>query len=126
MRISDWSSDVCSSDLPLTKAGGGTLYAAAPWERGLNRVKAKQAENADVYGAVKLAEFPNAGANPKVPDGSADVVLTFRHVHNWRSGGAENTANAFRQIFAMLQPVGTLGVAEHRLDESDDSAKEDK
>src|SRR3546814_12309624 len=24
---------------PLTKAGGGTLYAAAPWERGLNRVK---------------------------------------------------------------------------------------
>src|SRR3546814_17910743 len=74
MRISDWSSDVCSSDLwyteilaPLTKAGGGTLYAAAPWERGLNRVKAKQAENADVYGALKLAEFPNAGTNPKVP-----------------------------------------------------------
>ncbi|KGB55646.1 class I SAM-dependent methyltransferase [Sphingopyxis sp. LC363] len=111
---------------PLTKAGGGTLYVAAPWERGLNRVKTKQAENADVYGAMKLAEFPHAGTNPKVPDGSADVVLTFRNVHNWRFDGADNTANAFKQIFAMLKPGGTLGVVEHRLNESDDSAKEEK
>lgn len=111
---------------PLTKAGGGTLYVAAPWERGLNRVKTKQAENADVYGAMKLAEFPHAGTNPKVPDGSADVVLTFRNVHNWRFDGVDNTANAFKQIFAMLKPGGTLGVVEHRLNESDDSAKEEK
>ena len=111
---------------PLAKSGGGTLYVAAPWERGLNRVKAKQAENADAYGAVKLAEFPNAGANPKVPDGAADVVLTFRNVHNWRFDGTDNTANAFKQIFAMLKPGGTLGVVEHRLNENDDSAKEEK
>ena len=111
---------------PLAKAGGGTYYVAAPWERGLNRVKTKQAENADVYGAVKLTEFPNAGTNPKVPDGGADVVLTFRNVHNWRFDGTDNTANAFKQIFAMLKPGGTLGVVEHRLNESDDSAKEEK
>ncbi|KTE24730.1 MULTISPECIES: methyltransferase domain-containing protein [unclassified Sphingopyxis] len=111
---------------PLAKAGGGTLYAAAPWDRGLNRVKAKQTENADVYGAVKLAEFPNAGTNPKVPDGSADVVLTFRNVHNWRFDGKDNTAEAFKQIFAMLKPGGTLGIVDHRLNESDDSAKEEK
>ena len=111
---------------PLAKAGGGTLYAAAPWDRGLNRVKAKQTENADVYGAVKLAEFPNAGTNPKVPDGSADVVLTFRNVHNWRFEGKDNTAEAFKQIFAMLKPGGTLGIVDHRLNESDDSAKEEK
>ncbi len=111
---------------PLTKAGGGTLYAAAPWERGLNRIKEWQGANADLYGGIKLAEFPNAGTNPKVPDGSADVVLTFRNVHNWRFGGADNTANAFKQIFAMLKPGGTLGVVEHRLNESDDAAKEEK
>ena len=111
---------------PLAKSGGGTLYVAAPWERGLNRVKAKQAENAALYGALKLAEFPHAGTNPKVPDGSADVVLTFRNVHNWRFGGADKTADAFKQIFAMLKPGGTLGVVEHRLNESDDSAKEEK
>lgn len=111
---------------PLAKAGGGTLYAAAPWERGLNKIKEKQAADAGTYGAVKLAEFPATGAGTKVPDGSADVVLTFRNVHNWRFGGTDKAADAFRQIFAMLKPGGTLGVVEHRLNESDDSAKEEK
>ncbi|MDZ3830706.1 MAG: methyltransferase domain-containing protein [Sphingopyxis sp.] len=111
---------------PLAKSGGGTLYAAAPWERGLNRIKEWQGANADVYGGIQLAEFPNAGTNPKVADGSADVVLTFRNVHNWRFGGADNTANAFQQIFAMLKPGGVLGVVEHRLPEGMDSAMEEK
>lgn len=111
---------------PLAKAGGGTLYVAAPWERGLNRIKEKQAADAATYGALKLAEFPATGAGTKVPDGSADVVLTFRNVHNWRFGGADKTADAFKQIFAMLKPGGTLGVVEHRLNEDDDAAKEEK
>ena len=111
---------------PLTKAGGGTLYAAAPWDKGLTRLKAKQAADAATYGAVKLAEFPATGAGPKVPDGSADVVLTFRNVHNWRFDSKDNTAEAFRQIYAMLKPGGVLGVEEHRLDEKDDPAKEEK
>ena len=106
--------------------GGGTLYVAAPWERGLNRIKEKQAADAATYGALKLAEFPATGAGPQVPDGSADVVLTFRNVHNWRFGGADKTADAFKQIFAMLKPGGTLGVVEHRLNEDDDAAKEEK
>ncbi len=118
-----WYTEVLA---PLVKAGGGTLYAAAPWERGLNRVKEKQAANAEVYGGIKLAAFPNDGTGPKVPDGSADVVLTFRNVHNWRFGGTDNTANAFRQIYAMLKPGGILGVVDHRLPEEMDSALEEK
>ncbi len=111
---------------PLVAGGGGTLYAAAPWERGLNRIKQWQADKPDVYGAIKLAEYPATGANPKVPDGSADVVLTFRNVHNWRFGGADATADAFAQAYAMLKPGGVLGVVEHRLNESQDSALEEK
>nr|WP_260581836.1 hypothetical protein [Sphingopyxis sp. PET50] len=53
-------------------------------------------------------------------------MLTFRNVHNWRFDGKDNTADAFRQIYAMLKPGGVLGVEEHRLDESDDPAKEEK
>jgi predicted methyltransferase len=46
------------------------------------------------------------------PPGSADVVLTFRNVHNWaRAGTAGKMFNAF---FAVLKPGGTLGVADHR------------
>ena len=111
---------------PLSKAGGGTLYAAAPWERGLNRIKEWQGAKPDVYGGVKLAEFPATGAGPKVPDGSADFVLTFRNIHNWRFDGKDNTTEAFRQIYAMLKPGGVLGIEEHRLPEGMDSALEEK
>ena len=118
-----WYTEILS---PHANAGGGTYYAAAPWERGLNRIKEWQGAKPELYGRIQLAEFPNAGTNPKVPDGSADLVLTFRNVHNWRFGGADNTANAFRQIYAMLKPGGTLGVVEHRLNESQDIAMEEK
>ncbi len=44
--------------------------------------------------------------------GSADVVLTFRNVHNWRA--ANQAEGLFRAFFAVLKPGGTLGVVEHR------------
>jgi len=43
---------------------------------------------------------------------SADVVLTFRNVHNWRS--AKQADGMFRGFFAVLKPGGVLGVVEHR------------
>ncbi|SKB52517.1 class I SAM-dependent methyltransferase [Sphingopyxis flava] len=109
---------------PLAKTGGGTLYAAAPAGR-LKTVETWKAERPELYGRIQLAEFPHKDGT-KVPDGSADVVLTFRNVHNWRFSGSDNTAEAFRQIFAMLKPGGTLGVVEHRLPETMDSALEEK
>src|SRR5690606_27729404 len=64
------------------------------------------------------------------PDGSADVVLTFRNVHNWRMGyqrgGVDYSGDAFKQMFAMLKPGGTLGVVDHRLPESASSERETK
>ena len=46
------------------------------------------------------------------PANSADVVLTFRNVHNWRmSGQAEGM---FQGFFNVLKPGGVLGVVEHR------------
>lgn len=46
------------------------------------------------------------------PAGSADVVLTFRNVHNWRMGG--NAEAMFKGFFEVLKPGGVLGVVEHR------------
>jgi predicted methyltransferase len=57
--------------------------------------------------------------------GSADVVLTFRNVHNWVGAGSE--AAMFKGFFDVLAPGGVLGVVEHRaaagktLDEVKDS-----
>ena len=46
------------------------------------------------------------------PAGSADVVLTFRNVHNWRKAG--QAQGMFQGFFNVLKPGGVLGVVEHR------------
>ena len=107
-------------------AENGTYYAAANGN-GLNGVKALKAKDAALYGKARLASFPmgRPGANePAVPPGTADVVLTFRNVHNWMMGETPFAEEAFRQMFAMLKPGGTLGVVEHRLPEGADAARE--
>ena len=114
---------------PYLSAGGGKLYAVAPeWGRsGINKLKAA---NPSLYGSVQVADFPafDAGAT-RVPDGSADVVLTFRNVHNWRMGYRRDdkqdySAEAFRQAYAMLKPGGVLGVVDHRLPENASDERE--
>lgn len=111
---------------PYVIQGGGTYYAAANGN-GLNGARTRMTANSGLYGGLRLASFPTgrAGATePSVPDGSADVVLTFRNVHNWLMGETPFAEEAFRQMFAMLRPGGTLGVVEHRLPESADSTRE--
>lgn len=46
------------------------------------------------------------------PAGSADLVLTFRNLHNWMGGGYADAALA--AIFKALKPGGILGIEEHR------------
>lgn len=46
------------------------------------------------------------------PAGSADVVLTFRNVHNWRMSGQAEAM--FKGFYEVLRPGGVLGVVEHR------------
>ena len=111
---------------PYVLQGGGTYYAAANGN-GLNNVRTRMSGNAALYGGIRLASFPagtNNSAEPKVPDGTADVVLTFRNVHNWMMGDSPFAEEAFRQMYAMLKPGGVLGVVDHRLPESADSARE--
>ena len=109
---------------PFVARGGGTYIAAAPDNR-LSGVQKLIAADPSAYGQVRTATFPilAAGGTP-VASGSADVVLTFRNVHNWMMGKEPFDAQAFRQMFAMLKPGGTLGVVEHRLPESADNARQ--
>src|SRR5690606_4645092 len=52
-------------------------------------------------------------AAPKFGDaGSADLVVTFRNVHNWRGSG--QAEGMFKGFFDVLRPGGVLGVVEHR------------
>ena len=46
------------------------------------------------------------------PAGSADLVLTFRNLHNWMSGGYVDDALA--AAYRALKPGGILGIEDHR------------
>ena len=64
------------------------------------------------FGDVKVTEFsPSDGLLDIAPEGSADMVLTFRNVHNWMPGGEEA---AFKSFYKALKSGGVLGVVEHR------------
>jgi len=64
---------------------------------------------------VQVVDF-DPGNKPMVPDGTADLVLTFRNIHNWM--GAGQAEAAFRNMYRALKPGGTLGVTEHRGNEA--------
>jgi predicted methyltransferase len=121
-----WYTEILASYLA---SGGGRLYAAAP-EWGTDGIAKLKAANPALYGSVLTADFPLFdAADTAVPAGSADVVLTFRNVHNWRMGYRRDdkqdySLEAFRQIYAMLKPGGTLGVVDHRLPENASDERE--
>jgi predicted methyltransferase len=104
----------------------GTYYAAGSWAKGLDAIRKMQAGNAGAYGRIKYAAFPAGPGEPTVPAGSADVVLTFRNIHNLRFGGVDRVQAAFAEMFRMLKPGGTLGIVEHRLPEARDASAEEK
>jgi len=114
---------------PYLASGGGRLYAVAP-DWGQNGIKKLKEANEGIYGPVLVADFPATDQSAtRVPDGSADVVLTFRNVHNWRMGyrredKQDYSAEAFRQIYAMLKPGGVLGIVDHRLPENASAERE--
>ena len=63
------------------------------------------------YGKARVTGYDPA-APVFGPAASADAVLTFRNVHNWRM--AKQAEGMFKGFFAVLKPGGVLGVVEHR------------
>lgn len=65
----------------------------------------------DVFGKVgrQLVTPPSLSFGP---DGTADMVVTFRSVHNWIDDG--NADKVFAAAFKVLKAGGVLGVVDHR------------
>ena len=64
------------------------------------------------YGKVIVTELQPPQLTEICPPGTADVVLTFRNVHNWIDAGDQQAQ--FDVFFKALKPGGVLGVVEHR------------
>jgi predicted methyltransferase len=116
-----WYSEILGPVL----AENGRLYAAQfPLNGGpgyqrrlLGSFLTKLAATPDLYKSTVITHFAPPYALEIAPRGSADLVLTFRNVHNWAS---ENEAGlswgnvAFQAMFDALKPGGTLGIVDHR------------
>jgi predicted methyltransferase len=98
----------------------GRYYAALESgdgpEQVQSRARFKERLKADParYGRVRTGVLPGAGGSAAsiAPPGSADLVLTFRNIHNWIEAGELD--DQLRAFHALLKPGGVLGVEEHR------------
>jgi predicted methyltransferase len=118
--------------IEITPAGGWFAEILAPFLKGngtytaaivtpkkkegedaqdMDALHKKFAGDANEYGEAKFVEYdgkaPNFG-----PDNSADMVVTFRNVHNWVM--ADTAPLMFKAFFNVLKPGGVLGVTDHR------------
>jgi predicted methyltransferase len=76
------------------------------------RYLAKLKADPAVYGKVKVIDFsPPAKLDMGAPE-SADMVLTFRNLHNWQ--GRSQLDAVFQSAFKVLKHGGVFGVVEHR------------
>ena len=72
----------------------------------------KLAAHPEIYDRVKVTALKYPEETDIAPAGSADMVLTFRNVHNWLHAG--HMDEMFAIFFRTLKAGGVLGVVEHR------------
>jgi len=94
-------------DPNVLPAGGGRDYQ----QRMKDYLTRKFAQSPAQFDRAQVLAYDPAHPVFGAP-ASADAVLTFRNVHNWRMAGQAEAM--FRGFFAVLKPGGTLGVVEHR------------
>lgn len=113
-----WYTEVLS---PITRPAG--VYFAAgfamtadrtpQWRKDMHKdFMEKLEQRPDVYDHVVVTELSVPERTTIAPPGSADMVLTFRNVHNWMKG--DYAPAMFDVFYRALKPGGILGVVEHR------------
>lgn len=105
---------------PYTNRNGGRYLAAGFPETDKRRYAQRSrrafqenfVERPEIYGPIEVTALAGA-AGSVAPAGSADLILTFRNVHNWVPAGTAESI--FVEFFRALRPGGILGVVDHRL-----------
>jgi predicted methyltransferase len=96
-------------------------YIAASWDpdstsdyvkKNSKKFADKLAARPELFDRVKVTALQAPNALKPVPDGSVDMVLTFRNIHGWMGDDAADAM--FKAMYAALKPGGILGVVEHR------------
>ena len=70
----------------------------------------KMLASKEIFSEVSLSNFTPRVQSELAPAGTADMVLTFRNLHNWKEEGVEQV---FKDAHRALKDGGVLGVVEH-------------
>ncbi len=92
----------------------GKLYEAVGGGRGAKAFEDKLKSDPAVYSHVVVTTLDPPAETTIAPAGSADMVLTFRNVHDWLAHG--NADDYFKAFYHALKPGGVLGITDHRAD----------
>jgi predicted methyltransferase len=102
----------------------GQLYAAqygvnppfAYQRQYFGEFMSKMGSKPDLYRKVIVTALDFPYELRIAPPGSADLVVTFRNVHNWADEGygPDATRLGYRAMFDALKPGGVLGIVDHR------------
>ncbi|MDB5661678.1 MAG: methyltransferase-like protein [Sphingomonas bacterium] len=118
---SGWYAEILA---PLLRDKGRYIAAAQPAGRGRQATEATFAADPARFDKAVLTSFDPKAPSTIAPAASADMVLTFRNVHNFLTAGDAAAARAFKDFYAALKPGGVLGVVDHRLPEGRPAAQE--
>ena len=107
----------------------GVYYAAAmdpaskdPEDLSYNdSLKKLLAARPDLYSKVRLSVLAK-GKSEIAPAGTADLVVTFRNIHNWVWAGMDK--DVYAAAYRALKPGGVFGVVEHRSNDPNHQPKE--
>ncbi|HKC15854.1 MAG TPA: hypothetical protein VKC11_04010 [Steroidobacteraceae bacterium] len=83
----------------------GEDQGVARWSERVEKQKAR-------LGTIVRTRLGPPGQYEIAPPGSADLVVTFRNLHNWIEGGF--SSDALAACYKALKPGGILGIEDHR------------
>ncbi len=69
-------------------------------------------ESPELYDEVEMTVLMPPAMLEIAPAGSADLVVSFRSIHNWMAFGMQD--DVMQAIYTALKPGGVFGVVEHR------------
>ena len=93
------------------EGNGASETARAEAEKDNAAFRAKIGADVATYGKI-IPTVLGSGQTDIAPAGSADVVLTFRNLHNWLKQGY--APQVFAAFYRALKPGGVLGIEDHR------------
>ncbi len=86
----------------------------------LERFQRRYESDPETWGNITITAFDPPHELDIAEPGSADMVLTFRNLHNWYHRGPDVFEKAAQAMYRALKPGGILGVVEHSLRPGDD------